>query len=60
MALARKTHVGKVEQRIDYLNLVDTSTTIMGSRNGQAALYLWYGLKKKEIKGIYSAGCHVG
>lgn len=39
ICLTRMEHVKKVEQRIDYLNSVDT--TIMGSRNGQAALYLW-------------------
>ena len=50
VALARKEHVKKVEQRIDYLNSVDT--TIMGSRNGQAALYLWYSLRKKGLNGI--------
>lgn len=50
IALSRKEHVKKVEQRIDYLNSVDT--TIMGSRNGQAALYLWYSLRKKGIAGI--------
>lgn len=50
IALSRKEHVKKVEQRIDYLNSVDT--TIMGSRNGQAALYLWYSLRKKGIEGI--------
>ncbi|KAL7442607.1 hypothetical protein ACHAXH_006715 [Discostella pseudostelligera] len=50
IALTRKEHVKKVEQKIDYLNSVDT--TIMGSRNGQAALYLWYSLRKKGIAGI--------
>ena len=50
IALSRKEHVKKVEQRIDYLNSVDT--TIMGSRNGQAALYLWYSLRKKGLAGI--------
>jgi len=50
IALTRKEHVKKVEQRIDYLNSVDT--TIMGSRNGQAALYLWYSLRKKGMEGI--------
>jgi histidine decarboxylase len=39
-----------LEQRIDYLNSVDT--TIMGSRNGQAPLYLWYSLRKKGLTGI--------
>jgi len=50
ITLARKEHVKNVEQRIDYLNSVDT--TIMGSRNGQAALYLWYSLRKKGVDGI--------
>lgn len=50
IALTRKEHVKKVEMRIDYLNSVDT--TIMGSRNGQAALYLWYSLRKKGVAGI--------
>jgi len=50
VALSRKEHVNKLEQHIDYLNSVDT--TIMGSRNGQAALYLWYSLRKKGINGI--------
>lgn len=50
IALTRKDHVQKVERRIDYLNSVDT--TIMGSRNGQSALYLWYSLRKKSLTGI--------
>ncbi|KAL3905806.1 MAG: hypothetical protein SGARI_004286, partial [Bacillariaceae sp.] len=50
IALSRKEHVDKVEQHIEYLNSVDT--TIMGSRNGHAALYLWYSLRKKGIPGI--------
>jgi len=50
IALTRKELVKEVEQHIDYLNSVDT--TIMGSRNGQAALYLWYSLRKKGIDGI--------
>jgi histidine decarboxylase len=50
VALSRKEHVEKVEQHIDYLNSVDT--TIMGSRNGQAALFMWYSLRKKGVTGI--------
>jgi histidine decarboxylase len=50
VALTRKEHVKKVEQRIDYLNSVDT--TIMGSRNGQAALFMWHSLRKKGLDGI--------
>ena len=48
IALARNEHVSKVEKHIDYLNSVDT--TIMGSRNGQAALHLWYSLRKKGLR----------
>ena len=48
--ITRRKHIKKVEQRIEYLNSVDT--TIMGSRNGQAALYMWYSLKRKGMKGI--------
>jgi len=50
VTVARVEHVKKVEQKIEYLNSVDT--TIMGSRNGQAALYLWYSLRKKGLVGI--------
>lgn len=50
VTLSRKEHVQRLEQHIDYLNSVDT--TIMGSRNGQAALYLWYSLRKKGLSGI--------
>jgi len=50
IAICRKEHVQKVEQHIAYLNSVDT--TIMGSRNGQAALYMWYSLRKKGLEGI--------
>lgn len=50
IAITRMKHVKKVEQRIDYLNSVDT--TIMGSRNGQAPLFMWYSLKRKGMEGI--------
>jgi histidine decarboxylase len=50
VTLSRKEHVQNLEQHIDYLNSVDT--TIMGSRNGQAALYIWYSLRKKGLKGM--------
>jgi len=50
IALTRRRHIEKVEQHIAYLNSVDT--TIMGSRNGQAALYLWYSMMRKGIDGI--------
>jgi histidine decarboxylase len=50
VAVTRHKHVKKVEQRIAYLNSVDT--TIMGSRNGQTPLYMWYSLKMKGVQGI--------
>jgi histidine decarboxylase len=50
VTLTRKEHIKKVEHNIEYLNSVDT--TIMGSRNGQSALYMWYSLRKKGLKGI--------
>ena len=50
VTLTRASHVKKVEQRIDYLNSVDT--TIMGSRNGQAALFMWHALRRKGVEGI--------
>jgi len=50
IALTRASHVKKVEQHIDYLNSVDT--TIMGSRNGHAALHMWYALRTKGVDGI--------
>ena len=50
VTISRKEHVKKVEQRIDYLNSVDT--TIMGSRNGQAALFMWHALRLKGVEGI--------
>jgi len=56
VALCRKHHVDNVEEHIDYLNSVDT--TIMGSRNGQAALYMWYSLRKKGLTGIKNDVLH--
>lgn len=48
--VTRKENINRLENRIDYLNSLDT--TIMGSRNGQTSLYLWYGLRKKGYEGI--------
>ena len=42
--------ISQVEMRIDYLNSVDT--TIMGSRNGHAALHMWHSLRTKGLDGI--------
>jgi histidine decarboxylase len=48
--VTRKENILRLEKKIDYLNSLDT--TIMGSRNGQTSLYLWYGLRKKGYEGI--------
>ena len=50
VTISRLHHVQRLEEHIDYLNSVDT--TIMGSRNGQAALYLWYSLRQKGLQGL--------
>jgi histidine decarboxylase len=50
VALCRREHITRLGQPIDYLNSIDT--TIMGSRNGHAALYLWYALRTKGSLGI--------
>eukprot|EP01006_Ploeotia_vitrea_P050480 TRINITY_DN67468_c0_g1_i1.p2 TRINITY_DN67468_c0_g1~~TRINITY_DN67468_c0_g1_i1.p2 ORF type:complete len:466 (+),score=256.60 TRINITY_DN67468_c0_g1_i1:59-1456(+) len=50
VVITRKRHIQKLEQSIEYLNSKDT--TIMGSRNGQAPLFLWYTLRKKGCKGL--------
>jgi len=48
--ITRKKHILKVSSEIEYLNSKDA--TIMGSRNGHAALYLWYAIQKKGLAGF--------
>ena len=43
-----KKNVEKVKQSIEYLNSLDC--TIMGSRNGQAPLCMWYRLRMKSTE----------
>jgi len=50
VVVQRKEHLLKLERNIEYLNSKDT--TIMGSRNGQAPLFLWYTLRKKGCAGL--------
>lgn len=50
VTLTRKKHLEKMSEPVEYLNSIDT--TIMGSRNGHAALFMWYALKTKGIKGL--------
>lgn len=48
--VTRKEHVERLSKRIEYLN--STDSTIMGSRNGLAPIFMWYNLKKKGRSGI--------
>jgi histidine decarboxylase len=50
VVVVRKEHMVNVTMDIEYLNSRDA--TIMGSRNGHAALYIWYALSKKGVKGL--------
>jgi glutamate/tyrosine decarboxylase-like PLP-dependent enzyme len=50
VCITRKEHIKKLEQHIDYLNSKDT--TIMGSRNGQSALFLWHTIRTKGSEGL--------
>jgi serine decarboxylase len=51
ICLTYKSNVKRVETEIEYLNSVDT--TITGSRNGQASLFLWYSLRRKGLRGLW-------
>lgn len=53
VVITRKKYKKNLEQHIDYLNSLDT--TIMGSRNGQAALCMWYTIKTEGKKGFARA-----
>lgn len=48
--ITRRKHISKLSKDIEYLNSKDT--TIMGSRNGHAALYLWYAIQRKGVEGF--------
>ncbi|KJE90702.1 serine decarboxylase [Capsaspora owczarzaki ATCC 30864] len=50
VVICRKDNVKKVEQHIAYLNSKDT--TIMGSRNGQAPLFMWNTIQLKGKSGF--------
>jgi histidine decarboxylase len=43
VVLTRRRHVKEMETAIEYIG--STDTTIMGSRNGLAALFLWYAIR---------------
>lgn len=50
VVVTRKEHMERFASEVDYLN--STDTTIMGSRNGQAALFMWYALVRKGVEGL--------
>jgi histidine decarboxylase len=50
VVVTKKRHIAKVVSDVEYLNSRDA--TIMGSRNGHAALFLWYALSKKGMDGL--------
>lgn len=50
VTLTRKQFVEKVETNIEYIGSKDT--TILGSRNGHAPLWLWYALKQRGREGM--------
>ena len=45
LTLHSQEHMERFSSAVEYLNSNDT--TIMGSRNGQASLAMWYALQKK-------------
>jgi histidine decarboxylase len=45
VVLTRRPHVRQMETAIEYIG--STDTTIMGSRNGLAALFLWYAVNER-------------
>jgi histidine decarboxylase len=50
VALARKTNVDRIARRVEYIGSLDT--TIAGSRNAFAPLFLWYALKTVGLDGF--------
>ena len=51
VVITKKEHMKRFSSTVEYLNSNDT--TIMGSRNGQASLAMWYALQKKNgIEGL--------
>jgi histidine decarboxylase len=45
VVVTRRPHVRQMETAIEYIG--STDTTIMGSRNGLAALFLWYAISER-------------
>lgn len=47
VVLARKFLVRQIEQRVEYIGSSDT--TIMGSRNGLAPLFIWHAIRHRDF-----------
>ncbi|HBB31152.1 MAG TPA: histidine decarboxylase [Cyanobacteria bacterium UBA8803] len=50
VVLTRKNYLKQIENNIEYIAAKDT--TILGSRNGQAAILLWYALQTRGYEGF--------
>ncbi len=50
VVLARRTHVDRIARRIEYIGSLDT--TIAGSRNALAPLFLWYAFRTVGLDGF--------
>lgn len=50
VVLVKKNYKDRIGKAISYIGTVDT--TITGSRNGHAPLFLWYALKKFGVDGL--------
>uniref|UniRef100_A0A0G4H5E8 Histidine decarboxylase n=1 Tax=Chromera velia CCMP2878 TaxID=1169474 RepID=A0A0G4H5E8_9ALVE len=50
VVITRAEHMRRWASDVEYLN--STDTTIMGSRNGQAALAMWVALQRKGLDGL--------
>lgn len=50
VVITRKEHMERFQKDVEYLNSKDT--TIMGSRNGQAPVAMWYALQIKGVEGL--------
>jgi histidine decarboxylase len=50
VVLTQKEYVKKIEENIEYIGSKDT--TILGARNGQTPIFLWYALNIKGYEGL--------
>jgi histidine decarboxylase len=50
IALAKKSNVDRTARSIEYIGTLDT--TLVGSRNGYAPLFLWYAIRAYGVEGF--------